>query len=67
MWSGDEEKTKNITAYTYKKGIKINPPKFRYSKYNYVPNKETNSIYKGISSIKFCNEQIGRELYELKK
>ncbi len=48
------------------KNIKILPPQFRYSKGGYYPNKETNSIYKGIGSIKFCNSQIGEELYLLR-
>lgn len=46
--------------------IKIKPPRFRYSQYRYFPDTETRSIYKGISSIKFCNETIGKELYSLK-
>lgn len=48
------------------KNITINPPKFRYSKGGYYPNRETNSIYKGIGSIKYCNEQIGEDLYALR-
>lgn len=47
-------------------GITIKPPKFRFSKYNYFPDVENKAIYKGISSIKFCNETIGKELYELR-
>jgi DNA polymerase III alpha subunit len=46
--------------------VKIKTPKFRYSKGTYHPDKETNSIYKGISSIKYCNESIGEEMYVLK-
>lgn len=49
------------------KNIKINPPKFRYSKGGYYPNRTTNSIYKGIGSIKYCNEQIGEEMYALRE
>ena len=30
-------------------------------------NKEENAIYQGIASIKYCNETIGEELYELAK
>lgn len=47
-------------------GITIKPPKFRFSKYNYFPDVENKAIYKGISSIKYCNETIGKELYELR-
>lgn len=47
------------------KDIKINGIKFGKSRADYVVDKDTKSIYKGISSIKFCNEQIAEELYEL--
>lgn len=63
---GNEDKTKKITEYAFKRGIKLNPPKFRYSKGEYFYNKETNSIYKGIGSIKFLNSQVGNDLYQLK-
>lgn len=46
--------------------IKISSPKFRYSKGTYHPDKKTNSIYKGIGSIKYCNETIGEEMYVLR-
>lgn len=46
--------------------IKINPPKFRYSKAEYMFDKSTNSIYKGISSIKFLNSSVADEIYNLK-
>ena len=48
------------------KNIKIKQPKFRYSKSNYVMDKKTNSIYKGISSIKYLNTQVGELLYSLR-
>jgi DNA polymerase-3 subunit alpha len=40
------------------KNIKIRPIKFGKSRINYYPDKETNSIYKGISSIKGFGEKI---------
>lgn len=48
------------------KGITILPPKFRYSKAEYFMDKESNSIYKGMASIKYMNEQVSQELYMLK-
>lgn len=48
------------------KGITIKPPKFRYSKAEYFMDKESNSIYKGMASIKYMNEQVSQELYMLK-
>lgn len=65
-YSGDEERTKRLTKELESFDIKIRPPKFRYSRQNYFPDKETNTIYKGLSSIKFLNETVGEELYNLR-
>ena len=46
--------------------IQILPPKFRYSKAEYMCDKNTNTIYKGISSIKYLNAQVADELYDLR-
>ena len=48
------------------KGIGMNNIKFRYSKAEYMCDKETNTIYKGIKSIKYLNKQCAEELYELR-
>lgn len=64
---GKDEKTAKITEYVNKVGINILPPKFGYSKGSYFIDKESNSIYKGIGSIKFLNSQIGDDLYNLSK
>lgn len=63
---GNEEDIVNGTELAKQLNITINPPKFRYSKQNYFPNKETNSIYKGVGSIKFLNKTVGDELYSLR-
>lgn len=63
---GKEDKTIKITEYANKIGIKILPPKFRYSKGEYFMSEENNSIYKGGSSIKGVNNKVSDELYELK-
>lgn len=60
-----EEKTKALTAYAKKCNIIFQSPKFRYSRAGYFCNKETNTIYKGIGSIKFMNETVANELYEM--
>ncbi len=64
---GDLKKTSSATEYmnTFT-NIKLSPAKFRRSKGDYIPNKEENTIYKGIGSIKDLNSQIGDELYELR-
>lgn len=64
--AANEDDIKNGTELAKLKGIKILPAKFGYSKGEYFFDKNTYSIYKGISSIKFLNENVGRELYELK-
>lgn len=65
-WSGKEEKLARVTEYVNNSNIKINSPKFRYSKSDYYPDKKTNSIYKGLFSIKYMNEKVSEELYELR-
>lgn len=61
------EKTAKIVDYAKSKNIKIKPIQFRKSQATYAIEKETNSIYKGIASLKYCNSKIADELYELGK
>lgn len=61
-----EDKTFGLTKYCKKIGIEIKSPKFRKSKSEYQCDKKDNCIYKGIGSIKFMNDQVANELYELK-
>ena len=61
-----EDKIVAITEYANKVGIKIMPPKFRYSRSSYQMDKSTNSIYKGLESVKFLNEQVSEGLYAIK-
>ena len=65
-YDGDEERTIKLTDEIKYFNIKIKQPKFRYSKSNYVMDKQTNSIYKGVSSIKYLNTQVGELLYSLR-
>lgn len=62
----NSEKTNSVVKYCENHGIKLNPPKFRYSRAEYMFNKETNIIYKGIASIKYLNETVSNEMYELR-
>lgn len=64
--ANSDEDIKSGTELTNQLNIKINPPKFRYSKAKYHPDKATNSIYKGLSSIKYMNEKVSEELYGLR-
>lgn len=67
LYSDDMERTANLINELKYFNIKIHNVKFGKSGAEYMMDKETNSIYKGISSIKFCNAQIAEELYELSK
>ena len=62
----DAEKTNKAIDYVKKHDMVIKPPKFRYSRAEYFMDKETNSIYKGVASIKYMNAQVSEELYKLK-
>ena len=61
-----DEKTEKIIKYGLDKGIKFSDFRFRYSRATYSCDKESNTIYKGLKSIKFCNEKMAEELYNLK-
>lgn len=63
----NEEDIQFGTLLAKERGIEILPPKFRYSKAKYHPDKETNSIYKGLHSIKFINEECANYLYSLRE
>ena len=61
-----EDDIKSGTELANQLGVKISPPKFRYSKAKYVPYSKDRMIYKGIGSIKYLNEIVGEELYNLR-
>ena len=65
VYVDDTSKMSNIKDYIKSQGIALKGIKFGKSKAQYFMDKEENAIYQGIDSIKFCNEQIADELYEL--
>ena len=65
-WNGNDEKTAEAIEYATKKGIRILLPKFRHSKADYFFDKETNSIYRGTSSVKGISASYAEALYELR-
>ena len=67
LYADDMDRTAKLISELPYFNIKINPVKFGKSGAEYTMDKETNSIYKGISSIKYCNSQIACELYEMSK
>ena len=62
----NEDKTKALTNYAKKVGIKIMPVRFRHSTFEYTADPENKYIYKAISSIKFMNDKVSQELYDLR-
>lgn len=67
LYADDIDRTSRLIAEMPYFGIKLKPIKFGKSGADYTLDRDTNSIYKGIESIKFCNRQIADELLELSK
>ncbi len=61
-----EDKTKGLTEYARKCSISFKAPKFRYSKSEYFLDKNENAIYKGIGSLKYMNNAVADELFEMR-
>lgn len=66
QFTDNENKTNTLTAYAKKVGIAVVSPKFRHSKAEYFCDSESKNISKGIGSIKFLNDKVATELYNLK-
>lgn len=66
IFEGKEEKSLAIINYAKKQGIRISPIKFRHSIAQYSFDKNTNEIFKGISSIKYMNATVANEIYGLR-
>ncbi len=66
IYEGNTDMTAKIHHELPYFGIKILPIKFRMSQAHYTPDKQSNSIYKGLASIKYLNVQVAEELYTLK-
>lgn len=65
-WCENDEDYANGMKMIKEYAVTLKSPKFRYSKGGFFFDKETNSIYKGIGSLKFFSEGVGNELYELR-
>lgn len=60
------DKTKSAMGYLAQfTDIKVLPPTFGKSKSKYTYHKNINTIYKGIKSIKYMNEAVANQLYDL--
>ena len=62
----DEKDISNGMELVKVNNITINPPKFRFSRAKYMCEVSSNSIYKGIESIKFLNAKVAEELYNIR-
>ena len=67
IYQDDTARTANLTKELSEFGIKMAPVQFGKSGSKYTCDKETNTIYKGVASIKYCNDTIGDQLLELSK
>lgn len=59
----NEDKTIALTAYARKQGIKISSIRFRHSEFDYSCDPKEHTIYKGLASIKFMNENVSHFFY----
>jgi DNA polymerase III alpha subunit len=64
-YSDDIDRTNKLIAELPYFNIKLKDIKFGKSEAKYTMDKNTNCIYKGIESIKYCNAQIADELSSL--
>lgn len=65
IFTDKEDKITAITDYAKKIGVKIHDIQFGHSKAEYNMDKSTNTIYKGMESIKYMNASVSNQLYEL--
>lgn len=66
LYEDDSDRTVKLTEELKYFDIEIKQPKFRYAQAGYSMDKETNTIYKGLSSVKFLNDTVAEQLYELR-
>ena len=64
---GNTEKTAKIAEYAKSKGVNVLRPTYGKSKAAYFFDKNSNTIYKGVESIKYLNADVANELYEFSK
>ena len=66
LYSDDLDRTAKLIAEMPSFGVSLKPIKFRHSRADYNMEKETGSIYKGLSSLKYLNADVSEQLYSLK-
>lgn len=65
--AANEADVVNGTELAKEYGIRITPPRFGESAANYMPHPETNTISKGIATVKYMNAAVSDALYEMSK
>jgi DNA polymerase III alpha subunit len=65
-YADDQVRTNKLKKELEYFGIKLSDIKFRHSTSKYSYNKKENTIYKGMSSIKYIGDNVGDDLYLLK-
>jgi DNA polymerase-3 subunit alpha len=64
--ANNEDDIRYGTELARVKNITIHPIKFRHSGADYTVDKETHSLYKGCSSVKFLSADMAEQLYAMK-
>ena len=67
LYADDIDRTSKLINELPYFNISLQSVKFGKSGADYTMDKETNTIYKGVQSIKYLNAQVGEELLELSK
>lgn len=65
IFNDNEQKTTQATKYASKVGIKVTMPKFGISRSGYAFDRDSNTIAKGLSSIKYMSDDVAESLYRL--
>ena len=66
LYSDDLDRTAKLIAEMPYFGLSLKPIKFRHSRADYNMEKETQSIYKSLSSLKYMNKDVSEQLYSMK-
>lgn len=66
LYSDDLDRTAKLIAEMPFFKVNLRPIKFRHSRADYNIEKDTNSIYKGVQSIKYLNTDVADKLYEMR-
>ena len=66
LYSDDLDRTAKLIAEMPYFKVVLKPIKFRHSRADYNIEKDTNSIYKGVQSIKYLNAEVSDKLYEMR-